>query len=65
MENKDFKFVNERRAAELLGVSRFSLQGWRFRGKGPPYHIVGSRRILYKVDDLREYIEAGRVEPRQ
>lgn len=41
-------------AAEELGLSPRTLEGWRRRGEGPPYLHFG-RRVKYRIEDLEAY----------
>lgn len=54
--------MDERRAAEKLGVSVHTLRAWRHRGRGPVYSKLG-RRVLYLPPDLDTYLEQCRVQP--
>ena len=38
-------------AAEYLGLTRSTLDHYRWAGGGPPYHKHGGR-VLYHIDDL-------------
>ncbi len=51
--------VDTRRAAELIGMSRRTLEKWRSEGTGPPFLKLG-RRVLYSVADLEEWIQSRR-----
>jgi excisionase family DNA binding protein len=51
--------LREDKAAQHLGLSVRTLQKWRVRGGGPPYHKLG-RAVRYSADDLDAFIEAGR-----
>lgn len=53
--------VSEREAAYMLGLSVKTLQARRHRHLPPNYYKVG-RSIRYKVNDLLDWIEAGKVE---
>ncbi|MBU1002100.1 MAG: helix-turn-helix domain-containing protein [Proteobacteria bacterium] len=55
------ELVNEHAAAKLLGMSVCTLRAWRLKCTGPVYCKLG-RSIRYKVADLQEFIEQGRVE---
>jgi excisionase family DNA binding protein len=48
--------------ADLLGVSRWTLYGWRCRREGPPGLKIGGR-VRYRPDDLEQWIEEHREEP--
>ncbi len=51
--------VDQRRAAEILGINRHTLENWRWRGVGPRARKIGQRLIRYHVADLAAFIEAG------
>lgn len=52
--------MNEAEAAGLLGLSRCTLQSWRYHGRGPDFLRLG-RAIRYSRDDLMAWMERGRV----
>ena len=52
-------FLDTRRAAKVIGMSRRTLEKWRTLGKGPPYLKLG-RRVLYSSTDLEAWIESRR-----
>lgn len=52
--------MNEVAAAEFLGVSRRTMQGWRWRGGGPPFVRVGSRAVRYDPAQVRDWVDAQR-----
>ena len=41
-------------AAEQLGLSPRTLEGWRRRSEGPPYLKFG-RRVKYRPEDIEAY----------
>jgi excisionase family DNA binding protein len=47
--------LSEQRAAEQLGVSRFTLMRARHRGE-VKYYQVGKRRVLYSQQQLVDYM---------
>ncbi|MGH3426018.1 MAG: helix-turn-helix transcriptional regulator [Mycobacteriales bacterium] len=49
--------MREREVAELLGCSIRTLQGWRWRGGGPPFIRVG-RSVRYDPSGLRAWVGA-------
>lgn len=55
MEN----FLKEHQVAEVLGVSRSSLQKWRCRGCGPPFCKLGAKCVRYPESGLHKWLEAG------
>ncbi len=50
--------LDERQAAEALGLTPRTLQEWRRTGGGPPFVRVSSRCVRYRVADLETWIEA-------
>jgi Helix-turn-helix domain len=54
------RLLNERQAAEMLGVSKRALQAWRYRGGGPAYVCLSAHAIRYRPCDLALWI-TGRV----
>ena len=51
------QLLDEGRLAERLGVSRSTLQSWRYAGRGPRYLKIG-RLIRYQVSDIEAYLRA-------
>lgn len=51
--------VDQRRAAEILGVNQHTLENWRWRNTGPRWRKVGARLVRYHVADLAAFIDAG------
>lgn len=54
--------IDERQAAQYLGLSVSTLQQWRFRCKGPDYLKFG-KAVRYRVADLEAFAEAHVVRP--
>jgi hypothetical protein len=54
--------INNGQAAELLGISPFSLRGKVLR-REVPFIKIG-RRTLFDPTDLRAFIDARKVQPR-
>lgn len=54
--------VSERDAAEFLGCTIFCLRAWRQKRIGVPVYKVG-RLVKYKLSELHDYVNAGRIEP--
>lgn len=48
----------------MLGVAPRTLANWRTLGIGPAFVRIGQvhSRTLYRVDDLRAWLDANRVE---
>lgn len=55
-------YLSAAEAAAFVGLNARTLANYRSARVGPPYRKVGSR-VLYRLDDLIEYVEAGLVEP--
>jgi predicted site-specific integrase-resolvase len=55
--------IDEKKAAEVLGVAVKTLTRWRWARKGPPYYRVGG--IRYRLVDLDRYVQSNRVENSQ
>ena len=51
MGDDDSGFMNTRRAANYLGLSRRTLDGYRVSGDGPAFHRFGNR-VRYRRTDL-------------
>ena len=54
--------IDDRQAARRLGMSVQTLRNMRHERRGPVYHKMG-RAIRYEIDELENYIEAGRIDP--
>ena len=55
-------WLTESEVSELIGVTRATLQNWRWRGVCLPYSKF-MRSVRYKESDLYAYMESGRIEP--
>ena len=53
----DLTLVDNKQAADILGVNYLTLQNWRSTGKSPRYVKV-NRCIRYRVSDLKAWLEA-------
>ena len=51
------ELLDEPKLAARLGVSRATLQSWRYAGRGPKYIKIG-RLIRYRVADVDAYLRA-------
>ena len=58
-EQPSSKFVNERKAADILGVAVHTLQNWRVTGRGPAYYKFEGA-IRYATDELAKYASSCR-----
>lgn len=59
MGNDILEYKNRLTEAELAtywGVSRYSLQKWRYNGRGPMYIKIGGR-IIYTKEAILQYEE--------
>ncbi len=61
MEVED-RYVNDVQAAKILAVSPQTLRNYRHLGRGPAYSKRG-RMVRYKVADLLDYMNSGRIDP--
>jgi len=52
-------FLSTPQAAELLGISRKTLEKWRLVGGGPAFRKVG-RLVRYTSDDLQNWLDSRR-----
>lgn len=51
-------YINIKLASEILGVSALTLRNWDKNGKFPAIrHPINNYRV-YKMDDLRKFIES-------
>ena len=55
-------WLTETEVSDLIGVTRATLQNWRWRRVGLPYSKF-MRSFRYKESDLYAYMESGRIEP--
>lgn len=49
--------LDEREAAESIGLTPRFLQARRVRGDGPPFVRISSRCIRYRPEDIRRWAE--------
>ena len=49
-------FLSESDAADYLGISKKTLQRWRFDHKGPTYAKLNNKLIRYRLADLDEWM---------
>ena len=54
MENA---LLNEKEAAQLLGLTCRTLQKWRYDGIGPAVCKISHRCVRYRLSDLERWIE--------
>ncbi|MFI4973441.1 MAG: helix-turn-helix transcriptional regulator [Caulobacterales bacterium] len=54
------RFINDKQAAELVGLSRSYLRTLRVKGGGCVYYTPGGgRAVRYKVADLIAWVESA------
>lgn len=56
-EYGNFVYLKEEQAAEILKVSKKTLQNLRFQGRGPRFFKPSPRIIRYREDLLRQWME--------
>ena len=53
--------LTQREAAEFLGISYQTLRNWRCqRRPAPPCYVIGAK-VVYKLADLEDWMEARRA----
>lgn len=60
MEKSQSDWLNEKQVAELLCISRSTLQKMRFKRHGIPYTKLG-RSVRYKREDVQQYMEKKKI----
>ena len=53
---EDLRCVSERELATLLGLTVSGLRKMRVAGTGPRSLRLGTRRIAYRVEDVKEWL---------
>lgn len=53
--------LTNKEAANFLSIKPATLAKWRSEHRGPRYSKLG-RRIVYKVQDLEEYLKQNKIE---
>jgi len=54
-------YLNTPQLAELLGVSPRTLEEWRATGLGPPFCRMGGRLVIYRPQDVDEWLISRRT----
>jgi excisionase family DNA binding protein len=57
-ETAPAELIDESTLASRLGVSRSTLQSWRYSGRGPRFIKLG-RMIRYRTADVDAYLQAN------
>ncbi len=55
------RFLTPKEVEKIYGINRRTLANWRWAKKGPTYIKLGSRRVLYPVKALEEWIQSNAV----
>lgn len=53
--------LDEKQAAERLGLQRKTLQRWRWRGEGPPFVKLSARAVRYSPEALDAFVTGRTV----
>lgn len=53
-----FELINEMNAADFIGLKPRTMQGYRYRGRGPPFVRLSARCVKYRRIDLLRWAEA-------
>lgn len=56
--------LDEKTAAEYLGLSVRCLQNWRRTGKGPSFIRVSHKVVRYELEDIQIWLDKRRVSHR-
>lgn len=56
------EYINEKDAADYLGLCVQTLRNWRGLGRGPKYAKIG-RCVRYQLSDLKAYAKARTTDP--
>lgn len=56
------RYLSSAESAAYLGVDARLLENWRSQGRGPRYRKF-SKLVRYSIADLKEFADAGIVEP--
>ena len=56
-----FTLLNTEEAATLLGISRHTLEDWRWKRLGPPWIRISKSCVRYDLDALREWLSKHTV----
>jgi predicted DNA-binding transcriptional regulator AlpA len=53
--------IRAREAAKFIGVAEATLAQWRFKGEGPKFVKSGPRQVLYRIGDIKTWIDQNVV----
>lgn len=56
------ELINTKTAARLIGITPATLENWRVRGEGPPFHKTPGRtgKVLYDPSDIAAWRQQRR-----
>jgi predicted DNA-binding transcriptional regulator AlpA len=57
-----FTLLNTEEAAALLGISRHTLEDWRWKRLGPPWIRITRSCVRYDLDALRQWLSEHTIE---
>ena len=57
------KLLTTAEAADILGVTEWTLRRWRSHGSRLPYRKLSGQMVRYTIADIRWSLEDGRVMP--
>jgi len=59
------KFINIKKASEILGVSPGTIYYWKFKHLIPCYKFpTGSKgKLVFKESEILDFINRGKIEP--
>lgn len=52
---KQMGMITEDEFIKLLGITKETVAGWRYRRKAPPFSKVGNQ-IFYSIEDVKKFI---------
>jgi predicted DNA-binding transcriptional regulator AlpA len=57
------KYLTEKDFAAISGFSTYTIQQWRFYGKGPKYRKIGTN-VRYLLSEIQEWMDENIILPR-
>jgi predicted DNA-binding transcriptional regulator AlpA len=54
--NKSIPFISAKQLSQKTGISIRTLCRMRAEGRGPKFHKVGLRKVLYRIEDVNEWL---------
>ncbi|PIU53154.1 MAG: hypothetical protein COS90_07715 [Deltaproteobacteria bacterium CG07_land_8_20_14_0_80_60_11] len=57
------QYVNDVKAAMIIGCSPQTLRNWRCTGGRGPVYCKKHHMVRYRVQDLLDFMAAGRIDP--